>query len=73
MTLPGFSISANKNTTTKTDTMIPEHYLHIILGAMAGVPLGFIIAAGFASRKMRRISADEWLAARKFYMGDAGQ
>jgi len=53
--------------------MIPEHYLHIILGAMAGIPLGFAIAALFTARKIRRISAQEWLAARKFYMGGSTQ
>jgi xanthine/uracil permease len=45
------------------------HYLHIILGVMIGIPIGFLICAFFASRRMRRISNKEWLAARKFYTG----
>jgi uncharacterized protein YneF (UPF0154 family) len=53
--------------------MIPTHYLHIILGLMVGITIGIsigmFIAAFFAQRKMRRISANEWLAARKFYTG----
>jgi len=49
--------------------MIPTHYLEITLGLMAGVPVGFAIAALIAARKMRRISAREWMAARKFYTG----
>ena len=49
--------------------MIPTHYLHIILGLMVGIPIGIVIASMFAQRRMRRISAQEWLAARKFYTG----
>jgi uncharacterized protein YneF (UPF0154 family) len=49
--------------------MIPTHYLHIILGLMAGIPIGMFITALFTQRKIRRISAEEWLAARKFYTG----
>jgi xanthine/uracil permease len=48
--------------------MIPTHYLHIVLGIMPGVVIGFLIASMLATRKFRRISADEWLAARKFYL-----
>lgn len=50
--------------------MIPPHYLHIILGAMIGLPLGLFIASAIAHRKMRRLSAREWLAARKFYLSE---
>ena len=53
--------------------MIPEHYLHAMLGFLPGLILGFsfggFITALFAHRRMRRISTREWLAARKFYTG----
>lgn len=49
--------------------MIPYHYLHIILGLMVGFPIGFLVSAFFAHRRMRRLSTKEWLAARKFYTG----
>jgi len=66
----GITLQTN---TKKTDQMIPDHYLHITLGLMVGVPIGFAIAAFIASRKMRRISSREWMAARKFYLGGSGQ
>lgn len=49
--------------------MIPNHYLEIILGLIAGFPIGFLFAAMLVYRRMRRISAREWMAARKFYTG----
>ena len=48
--------------------MIPEHYLHILLGTMPGYALGFLTSYFLARRRMRRISAKEWAAARKFYI-----
>jgi hypothetical protein len=53
--------------------MIPTHYLEILLGVFVGVPIGvpiggFLVAL-ITSRKLQRISAEEWLAARKFYTG----
>lgn len=47
--------------------MIPTHYLYILLGIMPGVAIGFLSAAMLANRKFRRISAEEWLAASKYY------
>jgi len=58
-----------KTNPVNTNPMIPTHYLEIILGVMIGIPIGFFICAFFASRRMRRISTREWLAARKFYTG----
>jgi len=49
--------------------MIPPHYLHIILGILIGIPIGGIIIALVSSRKLHRVSMEEWLAARKFYTG----
>jgi hypothetical protein len=49
--------------------MIPLHYLHILLGIIVGIPIGGIVIGLVSYRKMYRISADEWLAARKFYTG----
>lgn len=47
--------------------MIPTHYLHILLGLMPGAVIGFVAASLLAHRKFRRISAEEWMAARKYY------
>jgi hypothetical protein len=47
--------------------MLPEHYLYILLGSMPGAILGFIASSMLSARKFRRISAEEWLAARKYY------
>jgi hypothetical protein len=46
---------------------MPTHYLHILLGVMPGVAIGFLAASILASRRFRRISAEEWLAASKYY------
>ena len=51
--------------------MIPEHYILILLGGligvMIGVTLGGVIVGLMTARKLRRVSADEWLAAQKYY------
>lgn len=47
--------------------MIPEHYLHVILGAMPGAALGYLAAAIICARRNRRLSAEEWRAAMKYY------
>ncbi len=48
--------------------MIPEHYLHILLGTMPGAVIGFLAASLISARRTRRISAEEWMAARKYYL-----
>lgn len=48
--------------------MIPEHYLHILLGVMPGAVIGFLASSLISARRFKRISAEEWMAARKFYL-----
>jgi hypothetical protein len=48
--------------------MIPEHYLHILLGAMPGAVIGFLASSLISAHRHRRLSAEEWMAARKYYL-----
>jgi hypothetical protein len=47
--------------------MIPEHYLHIILGMMPGAALGFLAGAAVTSLRHRRRSAERRRTEGRYY------
>ena len=67
------NIRASSFSKQQNNTMLPTHYLHILLGVMPGFAIGFFAASILAAWRMRRISAREWLAARKFYTRETSQ
>ncbi len=50
--------------------MIPDHYLHIILGAIVALPIGIFIGTAihsFRAARRKRIDFNQWKRAQIFH------